>query len=649
MSTEENTAAEEQEKGRAGKKHSFIRTIETALAVYFVLLAVLLAAIFGNARRTMQANAGQTLSQAAATEVWNLDRILEANENALAALLRGNADIPMLSSADATKRSVAAQNVLQSLQSVMTTNDIQYLLVYDRSQKIYLSNYTSSRDFTYADSEAIKSAVMGLADEGAESAVSRWTWSEVEGKGYAVRLYVNSSRIIGAYVPDSYIRKQIVPAGDLRSAFTDSSGRILWQTEGDGILTSGADTASGNLSPAGETDIVSGNPGLSGDNDTASGGQGPAAETVAETGSGSSAGEIGEAEAFPQNAAMDVPSWTEDHARYYVGTSSTKGRFRIFVSLSAGEVLGAWQIQQILVLLLILTAILFMAGAALYMRRVVARPLQEVLRSMGRIENGETDLRLPETVRASEIWQISEGFNRMMDTIVNLRMKSYEERIQFDEATLKYVQLQIRPHFFLNALTTIHSMTYQNRNEDIRTYIELLSKNIRYLFKGGLHTVPLSEEIAHAKDYIAMQDMLYPGNVFDFIEVEDSVAEYQVPQLIIHTMLENIYRHAVSADRLTSILISAKEEEHGGEQMCHISVEDDGQGYPPAFLEQIRQGNVQVRPDGHGVGLWNVRKTLSLMYRRDDLIEFGNKKPQGTRVDIWIPRRAKRQSSVWKL
>ena len=290
-----------------------------------------------------------------------------------------------------------------------------------------------------------------------------------------------------------------------------------------------------------------------------------------------------------------------------------------------------------------------MAGAALYMRRVVARPLQEVLRSMGRIENGETDLRLPETVRASEIWQISEGFNRMMDTIVNLRMKSYEERIQFDEATLKYVQLQIRPHFFLNALTTIHSMTYQNRNEDIRTYIELLSKNIRYLFKGGLHTVPLSEEIAHAKDYIAMQDMLYPGNVFDFIEVEDSVAEYQVPQLIIHTMLENIYRHAVSADRLTSILISAKEEEHGGEQMCHISVEDDGQGYPPAFLEQIRQGNVQVRPDGHGVGLWNVRKTLSLMYRRDDLIEFGNKKPQGTRVDIWIPRRAKRQSSVWKL
>ena len=610
MSTEENTAAEEQEKGRAGKKHSFIRTIETALAVYFVLLAVLLAAIFGNARRTMQANAGQTLSQAAATEVWNLDRILEANENALAALLRGNADIPMLSSADATKRSVAAQNVLQSLQSVMTTNDIQYLLVYDRSQKIYLSNYTSSRDFTYADSEAIKSAVMGLADEGAESAVSRWTWSEVEGKGYAVRLYVNSSRIIGAYVPDSYIRKQIVPAGDLRSAFTDSSGRILWQTEGDGILTSGADTASGNLSPAGET---------------------------------------GEAEAFPQNAAMDVPSWTEDHARYYVGTSSTKGRFRIFVSLSAGEVLGAWQIQQILVLLLILTAILFMAGAALYMRRVVARPLQEVLRSMGRIENGETDLRLPETVRASEIWQISEDFNRMMDTIVNLRMKSYEERIQFDEATLKYVQLQIRPHFFLNALTTIHSMTYQNRNEDIRTYIELLSKNIRYLFKGGLHTVPLSEEIAHAKDYIAMQDMLYPGNVFDFIEVEDSVAEYQVPQLIIHTMLENIYRHAVSADRLTSILISAKEEEHGGEQMCHISVEDDGQGYPPAFLEQIRQGNVQVRPDGHGVGLWNVRKTLSLMYRRDDLIEFGNKKPQGTRVDIWIPRRAKRQSSVWKL
>jgi hypothetical protein len=36
------------------------------------------------------------------------------------------------------------------------------------------------------------------------------------------------------------------------------------------------------------------------------------------------------------------------------------------------------------------------------------------------------------------------------------------------------------------------------------------------------------------------------------------------------------------------------------------------------------------------------------MYRKDDLIEFSNKEPHGSRVDMWIPKRVKRQSSVWK-
>ena len=123
--------------------------------------------------------------------------------------------------------------------------------------------------------------------------------------------------------------------------------------------------------------------------------------------------------------------------------------------------------------------------------------------------------------------------------------------------------------------------------------------------------------------------------------------EYPVPQLLIHTILENIYKHAVSVDHLTSVLVSAKMEPHGEEEMCHIIVEDDGVGFPEEFLKEVQAGKVQVKENGHGVGLWNLKKTLSLMYRRDDLIEFSNKEPHGSRVDMWIPKRVKRQSSLW--
>ena len=88
-------------------------------------------------------------------------------------------------------------------------------------------------------------------------------------------------------------------------------------------------------------------------------------------------------------------------------------------------------------------------------------------------------------------------------------------------------------------------------------------------------------------------------------------------------------------------------QEKDGEEMCHLIVEDDGEGYPEEFLKEVAAGDVKVKDDGHGVGLWNMKKTLNLMYRREDLMEFSNKEPHGTRVDVWLPRRVKRQSSLW--
>lgn len=575
-------------------RKSFVRTIELLLVLYLVLLLVILGLILSNARSTMQQGAARTLEQTVSSEIRNLDQILESNETALASLLHSAADIQGLASADATKRSVSSQNVLQDLKAVMTENT-RYLLVYDCTQEIYLEQYSAG--LTYSDREAIRDSVTQLAESAEGSAASRWFHQTVNGKGYLVRLYVNSWRVLGAYIPDSYIQKSIIQAEGISTAFTEGGDTVCWLSDEDS-----GDTVSSETSPDVYLSVPTGE-----------------------------------------------PVWILNHSRYCYGSASEKGNFTLYGSMSAAKVLGSWESQQVLVLALILLAILFLAGIIIYLRRCVMKPMRDVLEAMKKIENGETDRRLPEKAATSEFASVNHSFNQMMDTIVNLRMKSYEERIQFDEATLKYVQLQIRPHFFLNALTTIHSMTYQNRNEDIRTYIELLSKNIRYLFRAGLHTVPLSEEIDHVRDYMAMQEMLYPGCVFEFIDIDDSAAGYQVPQLIVHTMLENIYKHAVSSDRLTSVLISAREEDHGGEKMCHITVEDDGKGYPQEFLDQIRRGEVKVRPDGHGVGLWNVKKTLSLMYRREDLIEFSNKEPQGSRADIWVPRRAKRQSSVWKL
>mgnify|MGYP002240575675 CR=1 FL=1 len=63
-------------------------------------------------------------------------------------------------------------------------------------------------------------------------------------------------------------------------------------------------------------------------------------------------------------------------------------------------------------------------------------------------------------------------------------------------------------------MTTISSLSMQGQNDSIKRYVEVLSKNIRYMFKSGMHTVPLSEEMQNVQYYYEMQELRYPGSVF---------------------------------------------------------------------------------------------------------------------------------------
>ncbi len=570
------------------RKDSFIRTISVGAVGYLILMIVILSAVWINTSRTLVAGAEAGLIQARNICLYQMDDVLKANEQALATVLQNNDNIKVFEYGTENQRAIAAQNMLQILQrAAHTSSDVQTLVFYDLVGDNYIAK--TEDGLSYNETVLVREAVESINRENPGNMPAEWFYRRIGEKDVAVRMYKNKKRMLGALVEIPAMFEDYAAAENISYTITDGDLNIISQFGSGGA---------------------------------------PVREDLSDL--------------FLQKSG-----WSEGRDYYISGAASTRGDFRIFVSLSRRGVYGGFQVLQIILIALVAVAILMLVFMALYTRKEVYAPLSELLGAMKQIENGDQNVRLTEDADTEEFQQINSNFNRMMDTIVNLRMKSYEERIAFDEATLKYVQLQIKPHFFLNALTTIHSMSFQNRNEEIREYIERLSRNIRYLFKAGLHAVPLSEEIEHARDYIAMQEILYPGCVFDFIDVESGLEDYPVPQLIVHTILENIYKHAVSVDRLTSILISARMQQKGTEEMCHITVEDDGDGFPSEFLREVEAGDVKVREDGHGVGLWNLKKTLSLMYRRDDLMEFSNKEPHGTRVDIWLPRRVKRQSSLW--
>ena len=290
-----------------------------------------------------------------------------------------------------------------------------------------------------------------------------------------------------------------------------------------------------------------------------------------------------------------------------------------------------------LVLAAILFTIFFGFLLIRYVTKQMIQPMNTMTEGMKRIDQGEYELRIEGEYATTEFTHLKETFNKLMDEIVHLKIQSYEKIIALKDMELRSIRLQIKPHFFLNAISTLSSMNSQGRGQQIKGYVEALSKNIRYMFKSGLHTVPVKEEIRHIENYFDMQEFKYPNCAFYFIDLPPALESWRIPQMLIQTFVENEFKYAVSVDAVLTVLIKVSLDEHNGQTMLLLEIEDDGKGYP---RDVLRYMNGQGRPrttDGTRVGLWSIKRMLELMYERGDLLELKNVEPHGCLNKIWIP------------
>lgn len=331
----------------------------------------------------------------------------------------------------------------------------------------------------------------------------------------------------------------------------------------------------------------------------------------------------------------------------YAGESDGGKRLTLCAPLSAGGFqLGAVlpgaamfrQLQLSLVVMGLLIALLVVFSLLLqhYGRHSIIGPLRRITGQLQKMKDGTTDLYLEGDCDSQEFALLQDSFNRLMTDNVQLRLKSYQTRLETQGTELRCIRLQLRPHFFLNALTTISSLSMQGKNEEIKTYINALSRNVRYMFKSGLHTVPLEEELAAVKNYFEMQELKYPGTVFYMLQQEPGTERWPVPQMIIHTVLENEYKHAVSMGETLTILTEVSTVETDGEKLLSIAIEDDGKGYPAEVLDAQKR---RAGPDGSRVGLSSIDRMLEIMYDRKGLMRLSNVEPHGAKTEILLPAR----------
>lgn len=298
--------------------------------------------------------------------------------------------------------------------------------------------------------------------------------------------------------------------------------------------------------------------------------------------------------------------------------------------------LGLGYIQWIIAILGIISLFL-MPYIIYYLNNEIIKPVKRLVVGTRQVEQGNLDYRVEGNNSSLEFQTLSNSFNSMIKEIRTLKIEAYEEKIELQKAELKYLQMQIRPHFFLNALTTVHSLTYKDKNEDIREFIDALSNHLRYMFRGGMQKVSINEEIEYIKNYFYMQEIKFPNSIFYVFDVEPSVEQQRIPQFIIHTFVENSFKHAMTLEEPLSIFIKIKKYAFEEKDAVKIVIEDSGEGFPEEVIYKVNNSDSTNTSDGYRIGISNVKRTLALLYGNDNLLKLSNVESMGGRVEIIIP------------
>ncbi len=292
---------------------------------------------------------------------------------------------------------------------------------------------------------------------------------------------------------------------------------------------------------------------------------------------------------------------------------------------------------QWIILFLSIASIFIIPYVFYYLFRGIIRPVQALVAATKEVEAGNWNFRLPRDNTPSEFITLNNSFESMVKEIKTLKIDSYEEKIERQKAELKYLQMQIKPHFYLNAITTISSLTHQNRGEEIRKFIDLLSRHLRYMFKGGLVKVAAREEIEHSKNYILLMEIKYPNNIFYLTDIDPEVENCLLPQFLVQTFVENTFRHALTIGKMLSVFIKAEKYRRAETDFVRIMIEDNGDGFPTEIIEAVNAPEGGTHTEGKRIGITNIKKTMRLLYKRNDLLKISNCEPKGARVEILIP------------
>jgi len=185
----------------------------------------------------------------------------------------------------------------------------------------------------------------------------------------------------------------------------------------------------------------------------------------------------------------------------------------------------------------------------------------------------------------------------------NLKNKILQTQLQLKEQELKFLKMQIHPHFLFNSLNTIYGYALK-KQDDAPEMILKLSNLLDYiLYQIEKPNVLLRDEISHLEDYVSLEKMRFHDTleVAIYKSIEDTTA--QVAPMLLIPFVENSFKHGTIIDGKLNVSISIKTK---GEILYF----------------EIVNSSIKDATSMSGIGLDNIKKRLEMLYPNKHELEI---------------------------
>ncbi len=296
-------------------------------------------------------------------------------------------------------------------------------------------------------------------------------------------------------------------------------------------------------------------------------------------------------------------------------------------------ILNYMDVSQIILLTMSCLITLSLPLVYLILRRTYFVPLNRLITTMESIKEGNMEAKMSENYQIDEFLQVSKTFNEMIEQIKWMRIAAYEKEMETKNAQMQYLQIQIRPHFFLNCLKNFYALAEQKKFQEIQDMIIVLSDYLRRMFRNNSVLISVSDEMENVRNYILLQQMSLSNPPSCNIDIDTSLMDFQIPPLSILTFVENSVKHGRQMDRnlIISVRISFIKDEQ--ESFVCITILDNGSGFRDEVLEKLNGTKGEL--DRENIGISNVKKRIELIYGERANIIFS--RSNGSCIEIYLP------------